>query len=91
MKPKFYSIENLSFEVPFEDGYKSYTANVAIKAITYLYGDDIDGDRGTWITEREIVYLEVFDKNSNSVTITEEMNDEVQRLIDEKGYEYEGY
>jgi len=61
-------------------------ADVKVHACTYLYGDDADGNRGVWVTDRDSEIVAVRDVDGFYVDkVTEEMEAEVQRIISEKG------
>lgn len=80
-----YYINNLWFEVPVDDGFESFYADVLVNAEQSEFGSDADGNRSIWITEREAVIESVRNLEGRPVSITKDMIAEVQSLIEEKG------
>lgn len=85
MNRSTYYVNDLQFELAVEDGYETFHANVKVDKCTYLYGDDADGNRGVYVTDREADVQEVWNEEGKPVVITDAMTEEIQTIIDEKG------
>lgn len=89
MKKWTYYVSNLSFEIPVDDGYETFEADVKVDACEYLYGDDADGNRGVYVTDRDVTVQAVRNSNGESVTCTDVMEEEISTIINEKGADLE--
>lgn len=84
-----YFVSNLSFEMPVDGGYETFEADLRVDACTYLYGDDADGNRGVYVTDREIDVQEVRDSEGKIVPCTPEMEEELSTIVNERGEDLE--
>lgn len=89
MRSKIYYINDLGFEIPEGNDYKTYYADVKVYKSTYVFGDDADGNRGTKVTDREAEILEVRGSSGEVVKDKPYMWEEIQRIVNERGAELE--
>lgn len=89
MKSWTYYPSNLAFEHLVDDGYETFTADLKVSACTYLYGDDADGNRGVYVTDREIEVLEVRNSDGEIIPCTPEMEETLAEIVREKGEDLE--
>jgi hypothetical protein len=89
MKRWTYYFYDLEFEMPVDDGYETFYADGTVFACSYLYGDDADGNRGIYVTEREADVEAVRNEAGEDIQITDAMREEIQTKINEKGADLE--
>lgn len=83
-----YDVYNLEFTLLIGDIEETFYADVSVSASEYLYGDDSDGNRGVWVTEREID-IEEIRGFLGPVESTAQMEQQIQNIIDIKGRDLE--
>jgi len=84
-----YDVNNLEFTLLIGDIEETFYADVSVSASNYLYGDDADGNRGVWVTEREINVEEVRNALGLPIESTPQMEQQIQNIIDIKGRDLE--
>ena len=83
-----YDVYNLEFTLLIGDIEETFYADVSVSASEYLYGEDTDGNRGVWVTEREIDIDEI-QGFFGPVESTAQMEQRIQTIIDIKGRDLE--
>ena len=84
-----YDVYNLEFTLLIGDIEETFYADVSVSATEYLYGQDADGNRGIWVTEREIDIEEIRNSLGFPVESTAQRAQQIQNIIDIKGRDLE--
>jgi hypothetical protein len=85
-----YYVNDFEFEWPDGDGGYTYLkANFQVNACRYLFGDDADGNRGVYVTERELVNIEVKDDTGNPIELKPGMEEHLADRVREEGSDLE--
>jgi len=78
-------VNDLSFEMPVDDGFESFEADVKVEIETYIYGDDADGNRGEERTDHFVEVIEVRNAEGKAVVCTPAMEGKICEVILEQG------